>query len=52
MAKDCLQKSQEKLITGRYFYELSENLEKLLSEVNCYCYICSDVNEIVFVLTH
>ncbi|KAK7023477.1 Microtubule-associated serine/threonine-protein kinase 4 [Halocaridina rubra] len=32
MAKDCLQKSQEKLITSRYFYELSENLEKLLSE--------------------
>ncbi|XP_018024683.1 microtubule-associated serine/threonine-protein kinase 2-like isoform X2 [Hyalella azteca] len=32
MARDCLQKSQEKLITSRYFYELSENLEKLLSE--------------------
>nr|XP_045608658.1 microtubule-associated serine/threonine-protein kinase 3-like isoform X21 [Procambarus clarkii] len=32
MAKDCLQKSQEKLITSRYFYELSENLEKLLCE--------------------
>lgn len=33
MAKDCLQKSNEKLITSRYFYELSENLEKLLTEV-------------------
>ncbi|KAK3854107.1 hypothetical protein Pcinc_039391 [Petrolisthes cinctipes] len=32
MAKDCLQKSKEKLITSRYFYELSENLEKLLCE--------------------
>ncbi|KAK8723061.1 hypothetical protein OTU49_011821 [Cherax quadricarinatus] len=32
LAKDCLQKSQEKLITSRYFYELSENLEKLLCE--------------------
>ncbi|MCL4122041.1 UNVERIFIED_CONTAM: hypothetical protein GTU68_027106, partial [Idotea baltica] len=32
MAKDCLQKSREKLITSRYFYELSENLEKLLTE--------------------
>lgn len=32
MGKDCLQKSREKLITSRYFYELSENLEKLLSE--------------------
>lgn len=33
MGKDCLQKSRAKLITSRYFYELSENLEKLLSEV-------------------
>ncbi|TRY75715.1 hypothetical protein TCAL_08679 [Tigriopus californicus] len=30
MARDCLQKSQDKLITSRYFYEMSENLEKLL----------------------
>ena len=37
MAKDCLQKSQEKLITSRYFYELSENLEKLLCEVREKC---------------
>lgn len=34
MAKDCLEKSQQKLITSRYFYELSENLEKLLCEVS------------------
>lgn len=33
MARDCLQKSQEKLVTSRYFYEMSENLERLLSEV-------------------
>lgn len=33
MARDCLQKSQEKLITTRYFYEMSENLEHLLMEV-------------------
>lgn len=33
MAKDCLNKSAEKRITSRYFYELSENLEKLLVEV-------------------
>ncbi|XP_048511497.1 microtubule-associated serine/threonine-protein kinase 3 isoform X2 [Athalia rosae] len=32
MARDCLQKSQEKLITSRYFYEMSENLEILLME--------------------
>eukprot|EP00095_Tigriopus_kingsejongensis_P010940 maker-scaffold234_size243041-snap-gene-1.26 protein:Tk10940 transcript:maker-scaffold234_size243041-snap-gene-1.26-mRNA-1 annotation:"microtubule-associated serine threonine-protein kinase" len=30
MARDCLQKSRDKLITSRYFYEMSENLEKLL----------------------
>lgn len=34
IAKDCLNKSNEKLITSRYFYELSENLEKLLMEVS------------------
>jgi microtubule-associated serine/threonine kinase len=33
MARDCLQKSEEKLITSRYFYEMSENLEKLLTQV-------------------
>lgn len=33
MARDCLQKSQEKLITTRYFFEMSENLERLLMEV-------------------
>ena len=33
MARDCLQKSEDKLITSRYFYEMSENLEKLLTQV-------------------
>lgn len=33
MARDCLHKSEEKLITSRYFYEMSENLEKLLIQV-------------------
>lgn len=32
MARDCLKKSEEKLITRRYFYEMSENLERLLIE--------------------
>jgi microtubule-associated serine/threonine kinase len=32
MARDCLQKSEDKLVTSRYFYEMSENLEKLLSQ--------------------
>lgn len=34
MARDCLQKSQEKLITTRYFYEMNESLEHLLVEVS------------------
>ncbi|XP_059426943.1 microtubule-associated serine/threonine-protein kinase 2 isoform X1 [Carassius carassius] len=29
LARDCLDKSHEGLITSRYFYELQENLEKL-----------------------
>ena len=32
MARDCLQKSEDKLITSRYFYDMSENLEKLLTQ--------------------
>lgn len=31
-ARDCLNKSESKLITSRYFYEMSENLERLLWE--------------------
>ena len=33
LAKDCLGKSRENLISIGYFYELSENLEKLLKDV-------------------
>lgn len=33
LAKDCLEKSQDKLITSAYFYELSDSLEKLLKDV-------------------
>lgn len=32
MGRDCLHKSHAKLITSRYFYEMSENLERLLFE--------------------
>ncbi|XP_078658257.1 microtubule-associated serine/threonine-protein kinase 2-like isoform X10 [Branchiostoma floridae x Branchiostoma belcheri] len=32
LARDCLQKSREGLITGRYFFELTENLEKLMND--------------------
>lgn len=44
IARDCLKKSEEKLITRGYFYEMSENLELLLAEVCCVhiikMYIC------------
>lgn len=35
LARDCLTKSREGLITSVYFCELQENLEKLLHDVSC-----------------
>lgn len=34
LSRDCLQKSQQGLITSRYFHELQDNLEKLLQDVS------------------
>uniref|UniRef100_UPI00398EB762 microtubule-associated serine/threonine-protein kinase 1-like n=1 Tax=Pristiophorus japonicus TaxID=55135 RepID=UPI00398EB762 len=34
MSRDCLDKSHEGLITSRYFFELQENLEKLLQDAH------------------
>ncbi|XP_029331849.1 microtubule-associated serine/threonine-protein kinase 2 isoform X3 [Mus caroli] len=34
MARDCLDKSRSGLITSHYFYELQENLEKLLQDAH------------------
>ncbi|GAB1288780.1 Non-specific serine/threonine protein kinase [Apodemus speciosus] len=34
MARDCLDKSRNGLITSHYFYELQENLEKLLQDAH------------------
>ncbi|XP_038152007.1 microtubule-associated serine/threonine-protein kinase 2 isoform X5 [Cyprinodon tularosa] len=34
LSRDCLVKSREDLITSRYFYELQENLEKLLQDAH------------------
>ncbi|XP_041417383.1 microtubule-associated serine/threonine-protein kinase 2 isoform X2 [Xenopus laevis] len=34
LARDCLSKSRDGLITSRYFYELQENLEKLLQDAH------------------
>lgn len=43
LARDCLQKSQDKQITGSYFFELSEKLEKLLIDVSDEFYSLSAV---------
>ncbi|XP_015903558.1 microtubule-associated serine/threonine-protein kinase 3 isoform X2 [Parasteatoda tepidariorum] len=32
MAEDCLSQSQNQIVTSQYFYEMSENLERLLVE--------------------
>ncbi|CAH1153270.1 unnamed protein product [Phaedon cochleariae] len=32
IARDCLHKSNSKLVTSQYFHEMSENLERLLTE--------------------
>ncbi|XP_046634794.1 microtubule-associated serine/threonine-protein kinase 3-like isoform X5 [Daphnia pulicaria] len=32
LGRDCLQKSEQGLITSRYFYDMSDNLERLLNE--------------------
>ncbi|XP_029606292.1 microtubule-associated serine/threonine-protein kinase 2 isoform X5 [Salmo trutta] len=34
LSRDCLDKSREGCITSRYFYELQENLEKLLQDAH------------------
>ncbi|XP_077929329.1 microtubule-associated serine/threonine-protein kinase 2 isoform X1 [Halichoerus grypus] len=34
IARDCLDKSRNRLITSHYFYELQENLEKLLQDAH------------------
>ncbi|XP_012504495.1 PREDICTED: microtubule-associated serine/threonine-protein kinase 2 isoform X2 [Propithecus coquereli] len=46
MARDCLDKSRSGLITSHYFYELQENLEKLLQDAH----ERSESNEVAFVL--
>ena len=49
MAKDCLSRSKEKLLTTHYFYEMSENLEKLLLEVSTYNYFRNLSIELLFI---
>lgn len=43
LATDCLHKSQDKMISSTYFYEMTENLEKLLADVSAGA-ICYDIN--------
>ncbi|XP_056671188.1 microtubule-associated serine/threonine-protein kinase 2 isoform X5 [Monodelphis domestica] len=45
LARDCLDKSRDGLITSRYFYELQENFEKLLQDAH----ERSDSAEVAFV---
>nr|XP_008519799.1 PREDICTED: microtubule-associated serine/threonine-protein kinase 2 [Equus przewalskii] len=46
MARDCLDKSRSGLITSHYFYELQENLEKLLQDAH----ERSESSEVAFVV--
>ncbi|XP_077133860.1 microtubule-associated serine/threonine-protein kinase 2 [Ranitomeya variabilis] len=46
LARDCLGKSRDGLITSRYFYELQENLEKLLQNAH----ERSESSEVAFVM--
>lgn len=43
LARDCLTKSREGVITSVYFCELQENLEKMLHDVSCVAGIRCDV---------
>ncbi|XP_062888520.1 microtubule-associated serine/threonine-protein kinase 3-like isoform X1 [Mobula hypostoma] len=45
LARDCLDKSREALVTSRYFLELQENLEKLLHDA----FDRSDSEEVMFI---
>lgn len=50
IARDCLHKSQSKLITSQYFHEMSENLERLLTEVSTTaknCFSTTLINAII-----
>ncbi|XP_047306109.1 microtubule-associated serine/threonine-protein kinase 2 isoform X30 [Homo sapiens] len=46
MARDCLDKSRSGLITSQYFYELQDNLEKLLQDAH----ERSESSEVAFVM--
>ncbi|XP_017737250.1 PREDICTED: microtubule-associated serine/threonine-protein kinase 2 isoform X1 [Rhinopithecus bieti] len=46
MARDCLDKSRSGLITSQYFYELQENLEKLVQDAH----ERSESSEVAFVM--
>lgn len=40
LARDCLDKSRQGLITSRYFLELQQKLDKLLQEVQAVRQLC------------
>ncbi len=39
LARDCLEKTLASLITCRFFFELTEKLEKLVVDVSCACHL-------------
>lgn len=50
LSRDCLAKAREGLITSVYFFELQENLEKLLHEVSCNQYNVNNTNLIAMMV--
>ena len=42
-ARDCLEKSKEKLLSGEYFFNFSENIEKLLLDVRTIPLTCTNL---------
>lgn len=38
-ARDCLQKAVSGLVTCRYFYEMTENLSKLVEDVSLFIHL-------------
>uniref|UniRef100_A0A8C8GHB3 non-specific serine/threonine protein kinase n=1 Tax=Oncorhynchus tshawytscha TaxID=74940 RepID=A0A8C8GHB3_ONCTS len=49
LSRDCLTKSQDGLITTVYFFELQENLEKMLKRESSCAYERSESSELTFV---
>ncbi|XP_046356906.2 microtubule-associated serine/threonine-protein kinase 3-like isoform X5 [Haliotis rufescens] len=56
LARDCLEKSKQKLITTNYFYELSDNLEKLANDakdksVEAYTHVYPLIKQLLIIIS-